>query len=77
MDTVFAGRKILAIRIYRQATNSSLVDAKNFIEALEVRLRQESAEKFSNLPGKACCSGSAILLLAIAAAVYIAAQLIL
>ena len=38
MAAVFAGRKILAIKLYRQATKSSLVDAKNFVEALEVRL---------------------------------------
>jgi hypothetical protein len=74
MAAVFAGRKILAIKLYRQATNSSLVDAKNFVDALQARLWQESPEKFSTPPGKAGCSQTAGILISIAVTVYLIFQ---
>ena len=43
---IFAGRKIEAIKEYRQATGTDLKHAKDVIEALTDRLRQESPEKF-------------------------------
>ena len=76
MAAVFAGKKILAIKLYRQATQSSLVDAKNFVEALEVRLRAESPEKFSVPPGNAGCSQSAGIFLSIAAVIYLAWRIV-
>jgi hypothetical protein len=54
MAAVFAGRKIEAIKIYRQATKATLKDALEFINALESRLRQESPEKFSDPPKSGC-----------------------
>ncbi len=39
-DALYAGRKIEAIRLYRQATKLGLKESKDFIEALEVRLRK-------------------------------------
>jgi hypothetical protein len=76
MEAVFAGRKILAIKLYRQATKSSLLDAKNFVEALETRLRDESPEKFSMPPGKAGCSQTAGILISMVAVVYVAWRLV-
>jgi ribosomal protein L7/L12 len=70
MDAVFAGRKILAIKFYRQATKSSLLDAKNFIEALQVRLWQESPERFSAPPDKAGCARASAVLVSVAVAIY-------
>ena len=58
---IFAGQKIVAIKVYRQATKSSLVDAKNFVEALQHRLWQESPQKFTVQPGKAGCSRSVVV----------------
>ena len=67
-DALYAGRKIEAIRLYRQATKLGLKESKDFIEALEVRLRQESPEKFTVPPGGAGCSRTVVVLLAVGAA---------
>ncbi len=58
---IFAGQKIMAIKLYRQATNSSLVDAKNFIEALQQRLWRESPQRFTVQPGNAGCSRAVVV----------------
>lgn len=71
MAAVFAGEKIRAIKIYRTATNSSLVDAKNFVEALETRLRQESPEKFTAPPTQGSCGRGLAILIAIGVAIYL------
>ncbi len=70
MAAVFAGQKILAIKLYRQATKSSLLDAKNFVEGLQDRLWQESPEKFATPPSKGGCARSAAMLLSLAASIY-------
>ena len=67
-DALYAGRKIEAIRLYRQATKLGLKESKDFIEALEVRLRQESPEKFTAPPGAVGCSRTVVVLLAVGAA---------
>ncbi len=74
MAAVFAGQKIQAIRLYRQATKSSLVDAKNFVEALQDRLWQESPEKFTTPPSKDGCARSAAILLSLAVPIYLVAR---
>jgi ribosomal protein L7/L12 len=74
-DAVFAGRKIQAIRLYRAATRLGLKEAKEFIDALESRLREESPELFRE-PQAAGCSRSAALLIVATAAVYAAARLL-
>ena len=65
---LFAGRKIEAIKIYREQTNSGLSDAKTAIEKLEAELRASSPEKFT-APVKVGCVGVvlAIVLLGVAA----------
>jgi hypothetical protein len=70
MTAVFAGKKILAIKLYRQATKSSLVDAKNFVEALEDRLRQDSPEKFTAPPSNGGCARSTAVLLSLGVPIY-------
>ena len=55
-DAIFAGRKIDAIKIYRKATGTDLLEAKKFIEALQRRLHEEYPNKFQP-PSKAGCSG--------------------
>jgi hypothetical protein len=71
MAAVFAGEKIRAIRIYRAATNTSLVDAKNFVEALEARLRLQSPEKFTTPPTQGSCGRTLAILVAIGLAIYL------
>jgi hypothetical protein len=46
-EEVFAGRKITAIKLYRQyVPGSGLAQAKDAVEAMERKLREESSEKF-------------------------------
>jgi flagellar biosynthesis/type III secretory pathway ATPase len=73
MAAVFAGRKIEAIKIYRQGTKASLSDAVQFINALEARLRQESPEKFTVPPASGCAKNTAALV-ALGISVYVLAR---
>jgi hypothetical protein len=45
-DAIFAGRKIEAIKLYRQYTRQGLKEAKDAVEDLEKKLRSESPERF-------------------------------
>ncbi len=67
---VFAGRKIEAIKNYRLATGTGLKESKDFIEALEIRLRQESPKKFTAPPGGVGCSRTAAMFLIGVSALY-------
>lgn len=49
-DAIFAGQKIGAIKLYREATNASLVEAKEFVEKLEAELRLQYPDKFTVAP---------------------------
>jgi len=62
-ESIYEGRIIGAIKIYREATGCSLIEAKNFIEALSIELRQKFPEKFSAKQGPGC--SSAVLLICI------------
>jgi len=44
---LFAGRRIPAIKAYREATGVGLAEAVAFINALDERLRQESPDRFT------------------------------
>lgn len=76
IDALYGGRKIEAIKLYREATGAELVDAKNFVEKLEAELRAQHPDKFKSPPGgKGCAAGVAMLaavLAAVAAALLIA-----
>ena len=45
-EALFAGRKIEAIKIYREFSGEGLKEAKQAMEKLEAELRQECPEKF-------------------------------
>jgi hypothetical protein len=68
-DALFQGEKITAIKIYREATGSQLVDAKAAVEAIERELRQTTPESFRQKEGRGClgvvgvCLGIAIWLM--------------
>ena len=49
-----AGRKISAIKIYREATGKGLKEAKDFIEAITVRLPREAPEHSGANQGSGC-----------------------
>lgn len=46
-DAIFAGQKIQAIKLYREAANTELVEAKQFVEKLEAELRVQYPDRFS------------------------------
>jgi ribosomal protein L7/L12 len=64
---LFGGRKIEAIRLYREATGKGLLEAKNGVEALEAQLRANSPERFHaelmQEPGRSSGCMSMLLLL--------------
>ncbi|MBN1673479.1 MAG: ribosomal protein L7/L12 [Kiritimatiellae bacterium] len=43
------GRKIEAIKIYREATGKGLKEAKEFIDELVPRLQEQDPERYGNL----------------------------
>jgi hypothetical protein len=49
-EALAAGRKIEAIKVYREATGKGLKEAKDFIDALIPRLREQDPEKYAKLP---------------------------
>jgi Ribosomal protein L7/L12 C-terminal domain len=71
---IFTGRKIAAIKLYRQATNVGLKESKDFIEALEIRLRQESPGEFTAPPSSAGCLSNAGVLMVAAIMIYLIAH---
>jgi ribosomal protein L7/L12 len=58
-DALFAGRKIEAIKIYREATGPGLKESKDLIDVVEARLRVSEPERFTAAAGKGC--GAAVL----------------
>jgi ribosomal protein L7/L12 len=51
---IFAGNKIEAIKLYREATGVGLAEAKQAVEAMEASLRQKHPEKFTASRKKGC-----------------------
>ena len=45
-DSLLTGRKIEAIKIYREASGEGLKEAKEFIESLTATLREKHPNKF-------------------------------
>lgn len=50
-EELFVGRKIGAIKIFREATGCQLVDAKAEVEKIEAVLRQKEPERFARKSG--------------------------
>lgn len=67
-EAIFAGRKVEAIKLYRQATGEGLLESKEFIETLTKRLREEYPDK---VPAHASGCGTAVVLLATTASAVI------
>ena len=76
-EALYNGRKIEAIRVYREATGRGLKESKDFIEALEAQLRQESPEKFKVAPGGVGCSTVVAMMMFAAAAAWLIYQLLM
>jgi ribosomal protein L7/L12 len=64
---IFAGQRIEAIKLHRNATGSDLAGAKKAVEDLEVELRRNSPEKFAAGANKKGCVGVLVCTTLIAA----------
>jgi len=56
-NCLYAGRKIEAIKLYRDHSGKGLKESKDFIEALDTELRGKEPERFTAPPatnGKGC-----------------------
>lgn len=62
-NAIFEGRKIEAIKLYREVTDVGLKEAKEQIEALESSLRKDHPEKFVGKGKGAGCGGAAVLVI--------------
>lgn len=71
-DLIFAGQKIQAIKMYKEATGLGLKESKDFIDDLEKQLRQECPENFAHAAKTGCSvvlAAGALLALAAGAVV--------
>ena len=59
-EALFAGRKIEAIKIYREFSGEGLKEAKDAMDTLEIELRQECPEKF-HASAKGGCGAMIVL----------------
>jgi hypothetical protein len=58
---LFAGRKIEAIKLHREATGMGLKQSKDFVDALDQQLRKTNPGDFSTAPAGKGCAGVVIL----------------
>jgi hypothetical protein len=63
-ESLFQGRKIEAIKRYRELTGLQLKESKDAVEALEAALRAKSPEKFTARPKGGCLGAAAALCIA-------------
>ncbi len=63
-DFLFYGKKIQAIKVYKEATGLGLKDSKTAVETIEKKLRDERPEEFKVSPDSAGCSLVLLILFA-------------
>jgi hypothetical protein len=73
---LFESRKIQAIKLYREATRVGLKEAKDAMEAYDVKLRAEAPDRFTAAP-RTGCFGMILLFLGLVAVSAYAGRLIL
>ncbi len=69
---LFAGRKIQAIKRYRDTTGAGLKDAKEAVEAIEADLRTRMPERFSTAAAGGCLT--VLLLVAVPVGLWVAGR---
>lgn len=63
-EAIFAGKKIVAIQLYREQTKAGLAEAKRAVEEIEKQLRAAAPGLFAKPPaGKGCLFAIGIVLL--------------
>jgi ribosomal protein L7/L12 len=65
------GRKIEAIKLYREFSGLGLKESKDAAEELESSLREKFPEKFANVPKRKGCLGAATGMVLLAAIVIV------
>lgn len=58
---IYNGRKLEAVKIYKESSGKSLREAKTFVENLTTELKAASPEKFGT-PSTSGCAGLILLL---------------
>jgi ribosomal protein L7/L12 len=76
MDALFNGRKIEAIKIYRESTGKGLKESKEAMDALERDLRTTSPEKFTQAEAAGSGCAKMVLLLVSAGAALVASNFV-
>jgi hypothetical protein len=67
-EAIFSGQKIAAIKLYREATDAGLAEAKDAVEKIEAELRAASPEKFKAAPAGKGCLGVLVMICAVVTA---------
>jgi hypothetical protein len=62
-EAILAGRKIEAIKLYRQASGEGLKEANDFVEAVQAELKRTEPGAFTASTGKGCGATAAAVLL--------------
>ncbi len=70
-EALEAGRKIDAIKVYREATGLGLKDSKHAVEALHSDLHEKFPDKYPEPSKSAGCGSSAALFALTAGIVYL------
>ena len=66
-DALASGKKIEAIKIYREATGKGLKESKESIEALIPKLKEHDPDRFAKLSSSSGCTSIIVLAIATAA----------
>jgi ribosomal protein L7/L12 len=70
-DSLAGGSKIEAIKLYRKFTGKGLAEAKQFIDQLVPKLKEQDPERYAQLGEKSAGCASAVLVsLGLAALTY-------
>ncbi len=69
-EFIFAGQKIAAIKIYKEATGLGLKESKDVIDALEKQLREECPDEFAHAAKTGCSVVAVGVLLALVAGAW-------
>jgi len=69
---IYEGRKIEAIKLYREATSLGLKESKDFIDKMEGEMRAKEPERFTQASQKSGCMAILVLGLLIGIAIGLA-----
>ena len=73
-EALFQGKKILAIKLYREATGTGLAEAKDAVDKMEQELKRFSPEKFA-APSRTGCFGVLVAVCSLALTLLVLALL--